>query len=283
MRCHDDEPRAFRRRTSTPFRDRVEAFWAQKKVQNVIITLILINASLLGMETSPRIMASWGEIITRLDHAILAVFVIEIVSLLFARGWRFFKDPWCVFDFIVVGIALIPASGPFAVLRALRVLRVLRLISKIPSIRKVVSALLGSLPGMASVFGLVMILFYVYAVIATKLFGQSFPDLFGDLGMSFFTLFQVMTLEAWAGGVARPIMEVYPYAWIFFILFILTATFTVLNLFVAVIVNSLNTLHNEEESDKGNDMQTMRHELELMRRDVKELREHLLKDRDRHV
>jgi voltage-gated sodium channel len=182
-----------------------------------------------------------------------------------------------------VGIALIPASGPFAVLRALRVLRVLRLISKIPSIRKVVSALLGSLPGMASVFGLVMILFYVYAVIATKLFGQSFPDLFGDLGMSFFTLFQVMTLEAWAGGVARPIMEVYPYAWIFFILFILTATFTVLNLFVAVIVNSLNTLHNEEESDKGNDMQTMRHELDLMRRDVKELREHLLKDRDRHV
>jgi voltage-gated sodium channel len=101
--------------------------------------------------------------------------------------------------------------------------------------------------------------------------------------MSFFTLFQVMTLEAWAGGVARPIMEVYPYAWIFFILFILTATFTVLNLFVAVIVNSLNTLHNEEESDKGNDMQTMRHELDLMRRDVKELREHLLKDRDRHV
>jgi voltage-gated sodium channel len=209
--------------------------------------------------------------------------VIEIVSLLFARGWRFFKDPWCVFDFIVVGIALIPASGPFAVLRSLRVLRVLRLISKIPSIRKVVSALLGSLPGMASVFGLVMILFYVYAVIATKLFGQSFPELFGDLGMSFFTLFQVMTLEAWAGGVARPIMEVYPYAWIFFIVFILTATFTVLNLFVAVIVNSLNTLHIEEESCKGNDMQTIRHELELMRRDVRELREHLLKDRDRHV
>lgn len=262
---------------------RIEAFWALKRVQNIVIALILMNAALLGMETSPRIMASWGKLITTLDHAILTVFVIEIASLLFARGWRFFKDPWSVFDFVVVGIALIPASGPFAVLRSLRVLRVLRLISKIPSIRKVVGALLGALPGMASVFGLVMILFYVNAVIATKLFGQDFPELFGNLGLTFFTLFQVMTLEAWAGGVARPIMEVYPYAWIFFILFILTATFTVLNLFVAVIVNSLNSIHGQEESSKGNDIQTMRNELELMRRDVRELREHLLKNRDGHV
>jgi voltage-gated sodium channel len=262
---------------------RIEAFWALKSVQNVVIALILINAVLLGMETSPRIMASWGKLITTLDHAILTVFVVEIASLLFARSWRFFKDPWSVFDFVVVGIALIPASGPFAVLRSLRVLRVLRLISKIPSIRKVVGALLGALPGMASVFALVMILFYVNAVIATKLFGQDFPELFGNLGMSFFTLFQVMTLEAWAGGVARPIMEVYPYAWIFFILFILTATFTVLNLFVAVIVNSLNAIHGQEESSKGNDMQTMRNELELMRREVSELRKHLLENRNHHV
>ena len=262
---------------------RIGAFWALKSVQNVVIALILINAVLLGMETSPRIMASWGKLITTLDHAILTVFVVEIASLLFARSWRFFKDPWSVFDFVVVGIALIPASGPFAVLRSLRVLRVLRLISKIPSIRKVVGALLGALPGMASVFGLVMILFYVNAVIATKLFGQDFPELFGNLGMSFFTLFQVMTLEAWAGGVARPIMEVYPYAWIFFILFILTATFTVLNLFVAVIVNSLNAIHGQEESSKGNDMQTMRNELELMRREVSELRKHLLENRNDRV
>ena len=262
---------------------RIEAFWALKSVQNVVIALILINAVLLGMETSARIMASWGKLITTLDHAILTVFVVEIASLLFARGWRFFKDPWSVFDFVVVGIALIPASGPFAVLRSLRVLRVLRLISKIPSIRKVVGALLGALPGMASVFALVMILFYVNAVIATKLFGQDFPEMFGNLGMSFFTLFQVMTLEAWAGGVARPIMEVYPYAWIFFILFILTATFTVLNLFVAVIVNSLNAIHGQEESSKGNDMQTMRNELELMRREVSELRKHLLENRNDHV
>jgi voltage-gated sodium channel len=258
-------------------KDRVEAFWAQRWVQDVIIGLILVNAMLLGMETSPEIMENWGSIISTLDHSILAVFVVEIACLLFARGWQFFKEPWCVFDFIVVGIALVPNSGPFAVLRALRVLRVLRLINKIPSIRKVVAALLGALPGMASVFGLVLILFYVYAVIATKLFGIDFPELFGNLGLSLFTLFQVMTLEAWAGGVARPIMEVYPYAWIFFILFILTATFTVLNLFVAVIVNSLNTIHGEEELDKGNDLETIRKELSSMHQDIKDLQRYFVK------
>ena len=198
-----------------PWKAALERFWGQKTVQNFVIALILINAAILGMETSPSIMAAWGNTLHALDQAILAVFVAEIGCLLAARGWRFFKDPWCVFDFIVVGIALVPASGPFAVLRSLRVLRVLRLVNKIPSIRRVVGALLGAIPGMASVFGLVMILFYVFAVISTKLFSQSFPDLFGDLGLSLFTLFQIMTLEGWSGDIARPIMAVYPYSWIF--------------------------------------------------------------------
>ncbi|MGA1253967.1 MAG: ion transporter, partial [Burkholderiaceae bacterium] len=146
-----------------PWKAAIERFWGQKWVQNTIIVLILINAAILGMETSPTIMAQYGETLIAADHAILAVFVVEIASLLAARGWRFFKDPWSVFDFIVVGIALIPASGPFAVLRSLRVLRVLRLINKIPSIRRVVGALLSAIPGMSAVIGLVFILFYVCA------------------------------------------------------------------------------------------------------------------------
>jgi voltage-gated sodium channel len=250
----------------------LERFWGHKTVQNFIIALILVNAAILGMETSPRIMEAWGEGLHVLDQVILTVFVAEIVCLLAARGFRFFKDPWCVFDFIVVGIALVPASGPFAVLRSLRVLRVLRLVNKIKSIRRVVAALLGAIPGMASVFGLVMILFYVFAVISTKLFGSSFPDLFGDLGLSLFTLFQIMTLEGWSGDIARPIMEVYPHSWIFFLIFILTATFTVLNLFIAVIVNSLNTIHEEESADLGNDIETVRKELAEVHLEVTALR-----------
>ncbi|MEK9812299.1 MAG: ion transporter [Bordetella sp.] len=257
----------------------LERFWGHKTVQNFIIALILVNAAILGMETSPRIMEAWGEGLHVLDQAILAVFVTEIVCLLAARGFNFFKDPWCVFDFIVVGIALVPASGPFAVLRSLRVLRVLRLVNKIKSIRRVVAALLGAIPGMASVFGLVMILFYVFAVISTKLFGSSFPDLFGDLGLSLFTLFQIMTLEGWSGDIARPIMEIYPHSWIFFLIFILTATFTVLNLFIAVIVNSLNTIHEEESADLGNDIETVRKELAEVHLEVTALRK-LLEGRE---
>jgi voltage-gated sodium channel len=255
-----------------PWKAALERFWGHKNVQNFIIALILVNAALLGMETSPTIMAAWGETLHTIDHVILAVFVAEIGCLLAARGWRFFRDPWGVFDFLVVGIALVPASGPFAVLRSLRVLRVLRLVNKIKSIRRVVAALLGAIPGMASVFGLVMILFYVFAVISTKLFGQSFPDLFGDLGLSLFTLFQIMTLEGWSGDIARPIMEVYPSSWIFFLIFILTATFTVLNLFIAVIVNSLNTIHEEESADLGNDIETVRKELAAVHEEVTTLR-----------
>jgi voltage-gated sodium channel len=255
-----------------PWKAALERFWGHKNVQNFIIALILVNAALLGMETSPTIMAAWGETLHTIDHVILAVFVAEIGCLLAARGWRFFKDPWGVFDFLVVGIALVPASGPFAVLRSLRVLRVLRLVNKIKSIRRVVAALLGAIPGMASVFGLVMILFYVFAVISTKLFGQNFPDLFGDLGLSLFTLFQIMTLEGWSGDIARPIMEVYPSSWIFFLIFILTATFTVLNLFIAVIVNSLNTIHEEESADLGNDIETVRKELAAVHEEITTLR-----------
>jgi voltage-gated sodium channel len=136
----------------------------------------------------------------------------------------------------------------------------------------VVGALLSAIPGMSAVIGLVFILFYVCAVITTKLFSQSFPELFGDLGLSLFTLFQIMTLEGWSGDIARPIMKVYPYAWIFFVVFILTATFTVLNLFIAVIVNSLNSIHSDEHAAEGNDLRTVREELAAVHAEVSAIR-----------
>lgn len=154
------------------------------------------------------------------------------------RGLGFFKGPWCVFDFIVIGIALVPATGSLPVLRALRVLR---LVNKIESMRKVVVGLLHSLPSLSSVFGLILVIFYVFTVIATNVFGERFPDLFGDLGATMFTLFQVMTLESWSEGVARPVMEIFPHAWVFFVIFIFIATFVIINLFIAVILDSLNS------------------------------------------
>lgn len=217
------------------------------RTQTWIMVLIIINAVVLGMETSPTLMTRFGPWLMAIDQAILTVFVVEITARLLVHRRAFFRDAWSLFDMTVVVIALVPASGPLAVLRSLRVLRVLRLLSVVPSLRKVVGALLAAVPGLSSI-GLVLgLIFYVFAVIATKLFGPEFPEWFGTLGQSVYTLFQVMTLESWSMGISRPVMEVFPYAWAFFVPFILVATFTMLNLFIAVIVNAMQSFSNEDQ------------------------------------
>jgi voltage-gated sodium channel len=229
-------------------RTRLASLLDDRRVQHSILLLILVNAVILGMETSPSIMASAGPVLTTLDQAILAIFVVEIAARLFVHRAAFFRDPWSVFDFAVVAIALVPASGPFAVLRALRVLRVLRVLTIVPSMRRVVGGLLAAIPGLGSIAAVLALIFYVFAVIATKLFGDEFPDWFGTIGRSLYTLFQVMTLESWSMGISRPVMEVYPYAWAFFIPFILVATFTMLNLFIGIIVSAMQSFAAEDQA-----------------------------------
>ncbi len=228
---------------AAPSHQRLADWLEQPALQRLLIALILINAVVLGLETSSSIMAAWGPWLIAIDRTILGIFVVEIALRLAAHRLAFFRDPWSVFDFIVVTIALIPASVPLAVLRALRVLRVLRLITLVPSMKRVVGGLLAALPGLGSVAAIIGLIFYVAAVIATKLFAADYPQWFGSLGASAFTLFQVMTLESWAMGIVRPVMEVYPAAWIFFLIFILASTFTLLNLFIAVIVNAIQHEH----------------------------------------
>jgi len=215
-------------------RELVEAPW----FNHFIIALIVLNAITLGLETSPGVMARYGELLHWLDRIALAIFVVELLLRAIAYRWQFFRDPWRLFDLVVVGIALLPASGAFSVLRALRVLRVLRLVSIVPSMRRVVNALLGALPGMGSIAALLVIVLYVAAVMATKLFGTMSPVYFGDMGKTAFTLFQVMTMEGWA-DIARELMLQAPWAWAFFVVYILVSTFTVLNLFIAVVVNAM--------------------------------------------
>lgn len=230
-------------------RQRVRLLIENRVAQRILLILILINAATLGLETSAAIMSSIGHYIIIADGIILGVFVIEIILRLFAYRFAFFKDGWSIFDFIVIGVALIASGGPFAVLRALRILRVLRIISFIPSMRKIVGALIKSLNGMLSIAMVLVLIYYVSAVMATKLFGDAFPVWFGSIGASLYTLFQIMTLESWSMGIVRPVMDEFPFAWAFFIPFILIATFTMLNLFIAVIVNAVQTM-NEEENAK---------------------------------
>ena len=237
--------------------------WVERpRVQQAIMALIIINAIILGLETVPAVMASYGEILLTVDKIILGVFVIEILLRIIAHRLRFFRDPWSIFDFAVVGIALVPSSGPFAVLRALRVLRVLRILTIVPSMRRVVGALLDSIPGLSSIALVLMLLYYVFAVIATKLFGANFPQWFGSIGESLYSLFQIMTLESWSMGIVRPVMEVHPNAWIFFVIFILIATFTMLNLFIAIIVNAMHSFTEEENKERQDALDQTRDHIE---------------------
>lgn len=254
----------------------LKQFVESSRFQNFVILVIVINAITLGLETSPRAVASAGGLLVALDRAALAVFVVEIALKLIVYRHRFFNSGWNVFDFLVVGITLAPVGEGFAVLRALRILRALRLISVVPSMRKVVNALLQAIPGMSSVLTLLLLVFYVAAVMATKLFGASFPDWFGDLGASFYTLFQVMTLESWSMGIARPVMEIHPQAWIFFLLFILLTTFAVLNLFIAIIVDAMSASEHAEQAETRSLLATehaaLMRELRALREEIAALR-----------
>ena len=207
-----------------------------------ITTVIVINAIVLGLETSPRVMAAVGPLLLAIDTAALWVFTVEIGLKLWLYRGRFFRDGWNNFDFVIVAIAWLPATGALSVLRALRIMRVLRLMSIVPQMRAVVGALLNALPGMGSIVAVLALIFYVAAVMATKLFGAAFPDWFGTIGASMYSLFQIMTLESWSMGIVRPVMEVYPGAWAFFVPFIVITIFSVLNLFIALIVNSMQSL-----------------------------------------
>ncbi len=217
--------------------------WLRKVVtdprtERFIMTVIIANAVVLGLETSKTVMASYGRVLEIIDHIMLGIFVVELAARIAVHRLAFFRDPWSVFDFVVVAIALAPATENFSVLRALRVLRVLRLITALPALKRVVAGLLAALPGMGSIVLLIGLIYYVFAVMATKLFGEAKPEHFGTLGDSLFTLFTVMTLEGWV-EVAKGLMETFPWAWAFFIIFIVMTTFMVLNLFIGVVVNAM--------------------------------------------
>ncbi len=255
------------------WRERLVAFVESPRFQRAIIALILVNAVTLGLETSPRAMESAGTLLLGLDATILSIFVVELLLRVVAHRLAFFRDPWSLFDLAVVLIALAPATETFSVLRALRVLRVLRVISAVPSMRGVVRGLLSALPGLGAVVSLLALIFYVAAVVATKLFGDAFPEWFGTLGASLYSLFQIMTLESWSMGIVRPVMQTFPFAWAFFVPFILIATFTMLNLFIGVVVNAMQARWHEEQGRAEEEHAAQAHrEREQMLEEVRALR-----------
>jgi voltage-gated sodium channel len=250
-----------------------------------ITTVIVINAITLGLETSPAAMDAAGPILLAIDTAALWIFTFEIALKLWVYRSRFFQDGWNLFDFAIVAIAWLPASGPLAVLRALRIIRVLRLISIVPQMRAVVGALFKALPGMVSIIAVLVLVFYIGAVMATKLYGAAFPDWFGSVGASMYSLFQIMTLESWSMGIVRPVMDVHPGAWLFFVPFIVVTSFTVLNLFIALMVNSMQSLQAETKETlraeaivAHEEREVLLDRIESLAQEIRQLRESVRRD-----
>ena len=235
-----------------------------------IVLLIIVNAAVLGLMTSTQAMARAGTLLSFLDTLILVIFTIEIALRIAAFRGAFLRDPWSLFDLFVVAISLLPTTQGFSVLRSLRILRVLRLISVVPTLRRVVGGLVAALPGMGSIILLMTIIFYVFSVMATSLYGATFPEWFGSIGSSAYSLFQIMTLESWSMGIVRPVMEVHPNAWAFFVPFIMVTTFAVLNLFIGIIVSGMQ---QEVDVAAAEDRQALHDEQASISSDVKALRQ----------
>ncbi len=235
-----------------PWRLRLATFIESRIVQRVILVTILVNAVALGLNIDPTLVESWDPFLINLDHICLGIFIVELLIKIIAYRFSFFRSGWNVFDFVVVAVALVPNAGALSVLRTLRVLRVLRVLTVVPSLKRVVAAFIHAIPGLGSVVAVMAIFFYAAAVMAVGFFGETHPDWFGSIGKSLYSLFQIMTLESWSMGIVRPVMESHPYAWAFFVPFIILATFTILNLFIGIIVSTMQELSVLPDPDDPN-------------------------------
>jgi len=234
----------------------IETGWPHR----LIIILIVLNAITIGLETWPAAMDFAGPALKGFERFVLAVFVIEIVLKLLAFGPRFFKSGWNNLDFTVVAVSLVSVLDTFSILRALRILRVLRLLSTVTRLRQLTEALLAAIPSIGWVSFMLGLVFYIFAVMGTNLFGTQFPQYFGHVGASMYSLFQIMTLESWSMGIARPVMQAFPLAWMYFISFILISSFTILNLFIGIIVNTMQSVHWEEEDRARQEIEQRAHD-----------------------
>jgi voltage-gated sodium channel len=266
LRLPGDLPRTLERLVRNP------------RFEQAILGVIVLNAITLGLDTSATVAARFGGLLAIVDTVILAIFVIELVLRMIALGGRFWRDPWCLFDFVVVAITLVPATGNLSIFRALRILRAMRLISAVSSVRRVVGSLLSAIPSMGAVIFLLLLINYIFAVMSTNMFGGAFPELFGTIGASFYTLFQIMTLEGWSGEIVRPVMAKFPWAWAVFVPYIVVVTFAVLNLFIGIIVDAMQHQTDEAserviEVSETEYMQLMR-EIRALRSEVQGLKQH---------
>ncbi len=246
--------------------------------QGFILAVIVFNSIVFGLQTSQSVMAKCGRLLGVLDQVCLAIFVIELVLKLIVYNWRFPRDGWNIFDFLVVSVSFVPDMGMLSSARILRVLRVFKLISGVKQMRVILSAIMKAIPGIAWSGILLLLFYYVYGIIGTVLFGKAFPDWFGSLGASIYSLFQIMTLESWSMGIARPVIAVFPLAWIYFVSYILITSFVVMNIVVGIVLNSINESSSEDGESAKDDVASLEAEFEKLKQQLQAV-ERLIKSK----
>lgn len=250
---------------------------SSKIFKNTIVLIILINSIVLGLITSEAIYAKFGELLEFILSACVVIFTVEITLRIIAKGWRFFLNGWNIFDFLLITMALMPETGAAITFRVFRVLRALRMVSSMKKLRHIVSAILVSAPHVFWAAVLEMIIFYIFGIMGQNLFHEAFPQWFGTLGETMYTLFQVTTLESWSMGIARPVMKVYPWAWMYFVPFVMISSYIVLNVVVGVVVNATSDISEDDNISMKDKIKAKKVTNTELSEQINELKEHILR------
>ena len=261
------------------YKKKIRNLVEHKYFMNIVITVIMLNAILIGLETYPELYNGFTEIFHGFEVFFLWFFTIEVALRMLGekKFTHFFKNSWNVFDFVIVaGVLLFSGTYFISAIRILRVFRVLRAITVIPSLQRLVTAFLKTIPSLGTIMILLGLLFYIFAVLGVMFYREIAPEYFGSLHLALISLFQVITLESWASGIFRPIFEASPLSWVYFISFILIGTFIVLNLVVGEIINNIQEAKEEEKKEEK--IELTRKELDKLSGEIAELKQLLLKN-----
>ena len=256
-------------------KNKLKTFIENKFVNNFILGVIIYNSIILGLMTYPALNNQYGLFLHYSNWCCVIIFTVEIIIKLYVYGKAFFRDGWNNFDFILIAISWIPTGGVFSSFRAFRVLRALRalrLVTRLQKLRLIVQAIIESIPNVAWASVLLGLIFYIFAIMGTTMYAENFPVYFGSIGKSMFTLFQIMSLDDWSTEIARPITEFHPFAWVYFISFILVSAFIVLNVIVGVIVNAIGEIsefnRKKEELKKLRNATNLEKELSKLKKQI---------------
>lgn len=268
---------------------KVKKFVENQAFQNFILGVIVFNCVLMGLQTSAVLTAKCGDLLNLLDNICLGIFIVELGLKIIAYNKNFLKDGWNIFDTIIVLMSLFSSMAFLSSLRIFRIFRVFRslkalksfrgfrMISSLKKLQVIIMAIVKSLPSIAWTGGLLLLVYYIFALMGVSFFGTAFPEWFGDLGKTMYTLFQVMTLESWSMGIARPVMEVYPAAWLYFVPFVLISSFIVMNVVVGIVVNAISdvTANDKQEEIKDSAEENNENKSDRIQLEMQAIREHM--------